>query len=150
MIFGQSVFKSDVAPLDISGFGEASVECGHELTKAVHGRAVEKTDHRHRRLRSHGEWPCCYAAEHRDKLAPPHSITSSASCWSCAGTLRPKALAVFRLMTSSNLVGCWTGNSAGWAPLRILSKYGAVCRARSARLAPYDISPPSSAPSLAA
>ena len=29
-------------------------------------------------------------------------------------------------------------NSAGWAPLRILSTYGAVWRARSARLAPYD------------
>src|SRR6516164_2029221 len=89
----------------------------------------------------------CTKSRHQAHL---YSITSSASCWSCAGTLRPKALAVFRLMTSSNLVACWTGNSAGWAPLRILSTYGAVWRARSARLAPYDISPPSCAPSLAA
>jgi hypothetical protein len=29
--------------------------------------------------------------------------------------------AVFRLITSSNLVGCSTGRSAGFAPLRILS-----------------------------
>ena len=35
------------------------------------------------------------------------------------GTARPSALAVLRLMTSSNLVGCWTGRSAGLAPLRI-------------------------------
>ena len=34
------------------------------------------------------------------------------------GTSRPSALAVFMLMTSSNLVGCSTGRSAGFAPLR--------------------------------
>jgi hypothetical protein len=33
------------------------------------------------------------AAEQRDELAPLHSITSSASCWSCNGTSRPSALA---------------------------------------------------------
>jgi hypothetical protein len=33
----------------------------------------------------------------------------------------PKSLAVLRLMTSSNLVGCSTGRSPGLAPLRILS-----------------------------
>ncbi len=30
-----------------------------------------------------------------------------------------RAFAVLRLTTSSNLVGCWTGRSAGLAPLRI-------------------------------
>ena len=35
--------------------------------------------------------------------------------------VRPSALAVLRLMTSSNFVGCSTGRSAGFAPLRILS-----------------------------
>ena len=35
--------------------------------------------------------------------------------------LRPSAFAVLRLMTSSNLVGCWTGRSAGLAPFNILS-----------------------------
>jgi hypothetical protein len=34
------------------------------------------------------------------------------------GTLRPSALAVLRLITNSNLVGCWTGRSAGLAPCR--------------------------------
>ena len=33
-----------------------------------------------------------------------------------------KRLPVFRLMISSNFVGCSMGNSAGFAPLRILSK----------------------------
>jgi len=34
---------------------------------------------------------------------------------------RPSALAVIRLMTRSNLVGCSTGKSAGFAPRKILS-----------------------------
>jgi hypothetical protein len=33
--------------------------------------------------------------------------------------VRPSALAVFMLITSSNLVGCSTGRSAGLVPLRI-------------------------------
>ena len=36
-----------------------------------------------------------------------------------AARSRPSALAVLRLMTSSNLVGCTTGRSAGFAPLRM-------------------------------
>ena len=52
---------------------------------------------------------------------PFHSITSSARASSEVGTERPSVLAVLRLMTSSNLVGCWTGRSFGFAPLRIRS-----------------------------
>ena len=55
------------------------------------------------------------AAEQRDELAPPiHSITSSARSISIAGIFDPSALAVLRLMTSSNLVG----NSIGTPPVR--------------------------------
>jgi len=55
-------------------------------------------------LRSRREWPRRRAAEQRDELAPlDHSITLSASASSLSGTVRPSALAVFRLMTSSNL-----------------------------------------------
>jgi len=50
-----------------------------------------------------------------------HSISSSASVSSEGGTVRPSALATLTLMTSSNLVGCSTGRSAGFAPFRILS-----------------------------
>ena len=52
-----------------------------------------------------------------------HSITSSARARIDGGTVRPSALAVLRLMASSKVVGCWTGRSAGLAPLRILPAY---------------------------
>src|SRR5882757_6306196 len=63
----------------------------------------------------------CRAAECHDKLPPLHSITSSARCSSDVGTSTPSAVAVFKLITNSNLVGCSTGRSAGFAPLKILS-----------------------------
>src|SRR3981189_1924767 len=50
-----------------------------------------------------------------------YSITQSARPRSYGGIVSPSALAVLRLMTSSNCVGCSTGRSAGLAPLRILS-----------------------------
>src|SRR4051794_533801 len=50
-----------------------------------------------------------------------YSITSSARSSSVGGTVSPSALAVLRLISSSNFVGCSTGRSAGFAPLRILS-----------------------------
>src|SRR5262249_40137918 len=53
-------------------------------------------------------------------LPSHHSITSSARASSVGGTSRPRALAVVRLMTRSNLVGCSTGMSAGLAPRKIL------------------------------
>jgi hypothetical protein len=59
------------------------------------------------------------AAEQRHELAPLHSITSSAMASTPGGIVRPSILAVGALMTSSNLVDCWTGNSAGFAPLRM-------------------------------
>src|SRR5262249_52768362 len=58
-------------------------------------------------------------AEQCDELAPFHSITSSARASSVGGTSRPSAFAVLRLITSSNLVDCTTGRSAGFAPLRM-------------------------------
>src|SRR5215472_13801130 len=85
------------------------------------------------------------AAEKRNELPPSHSITSSASCWSLSGTSRPKALAVLRLITSSNLVGCSTGNSAGLAPRITLATIWPVCHHIRERLGPYESSPPASA-----
>src|SRR6516165_7610440 len=61
------------------------------------------------------------AAEQRDELAPLHSIASSASASKRSGMVRPSVLAVFRLITNSNLVDCSTGRSAGFAPLRIFA-----------------------------
>src|SRR5262245_1292971 len=49
---------------------------------------------------------------------PHHSITSSAQAIRVAGSSKPSALAVFRLMTSSYLLGAWTGRSAGFFALQ--------------------------------
>src|SRR5262245_50388304 len=74
--------------------------------------------HRHL-LRARRERPRSRRAdEQRDELAPVHSITSSASASTRSGTARPSALAVLRLSTKSNFVGCITGRSAGFSPLR--------------------------------
>jgi hypothetical protein len=66
----------------------------------------------------------------------PHSITSSARNRNDSGIFKPSALAVFRLMTRSNLVGCWTGKSAGFAPRKILSTKLAARRNSSVTFAP--------------
>src|SRR6202011_6113999 len=57
----------------------------------------------------------------QERKSPHYSITSLAIASRVAGTTRPSAFAVLRLTTNSNWVGCWTGRSAGFAPLRILS-----------------------------
>src|SRR5262245_18442864 len=46
-----------------------------------------------------------------------YSITSSARASNEAGTVRPSALAVLRLITSSYLIGACTGRSPGFSPL---------------------------------
>jgi hypothetical protein len=48
-----------------------------------------------------------------DDLPARQSITSSARASSVGGTSRPSTLAVVKLMTRSNLVGCSTGMSGG-------------------------------------
>jgi hypothetical protein len=48
-----------------------------------------------------------------------HSITSSARSRIAVGTSMPSALATFKLTASSILVGCCTGKSRGFSPLRI-------------------------------
>src|SRR5262249_3967268 len=72
-------------------------------------------------LRARRERPRSCAAEQRDERPALHSITSSARASRLSGTVRPSTLAVVKLITRSNLVGCSTGMSAGFAPRRILS-----------------------------
>src|SRR5215467_109133 len=64
-------------------------------------------------------------------IAGYYSITSSARARSVLGTVRPSALAVLRLRTKSNFVGCSTGISAGFSPLRMRATY-ALPRRRAA------------------
>src|SRR5262249_40428948 len=77
------------------------------------------------------------AAQQRDELAPSdHSITSSPRTRNASGICNPSTLAVVRLTARSNLVGCSTGRSAGFAPRRILSTYSAARRYRSGKFGP--------------
>ena len=50
-----------------------------------------------------------------------YRMTSSARRSIDCGIVSPSAFAVFKLISSSNLVGCSTGRSPGLAPFRILS-----------------------------
>jgi hypothetical protein len=56
--------------------------------------------------------------------------------------VRPKAWAVFRLITSANVVGYSTGRSAGLAPLGSFPTEAAARRSCSARLTAYAVRPP--------
>ena len=94
------------------------------MGKRAGRRRAEEADHRHRRLlRARRERPRRRrAAKQGDELAAgSHSINSSARSKIASGIFSPIALAVVRLMTRSNLVGCSTGMSAGFAPRKILS-----------------------------
>src|SRR2546429_605772 len=61
-----------------------------------------------------------------------YSINSSARSKNDSGIVRPSALAAFRLITNSYLVGFCTGSSPAFAPLRMRSIYTAACRYCSA------------------
>ena len=72
-------------------------------------------------------------------LAPPsyhgasrYSITSSAAANNVSGMVRPRALAVLRLMMKWNFEDLLTGRSAGMAPLRIWPTNAAAIRVWSA------------------
>jgi len=71
-------------------------------------RNIPESGHRS----AHAECPLCATSRHWCR----YSITSSARASSVGGMVRPSALAVLRLITSSYLVGACTGKSAGFSP----------------------------------
>src|SRR5262249_53051453 len=100
--------------------GPLALDCRRARAKVPDGRQLTRL------LRTRGKRPCDRrAAEQRDELATfqlrDHSITSSVRASSWTGGSRPSALAVFRLITSSNFVANWTGKSPGFSPLRMRS-----------------------------
>src|SRR5262249_30578015 len=121
LVFSVLVVDPDVAALDKAHAAKALAKRSLHLRGGRTRAAPQIPHHRHRRLlRARRERPRRCAAEEREELAARfHSITSSAVICMISGTVRPSALAVLRLITSSNLVGCTTGRSAGFAPLRI-------------------------------
>src|SRR5215831_2549261 len=108
-----------ILPLDKSGFTQAAAERRDHVGRLAGRAAAEKPDHRHRRLlRTRHERPHRRrAAEQRDERAASHSMTSSASASSVAGTSRPSVLAVLRLIINWIFVACMTGRLAGFSPL---------------------------------
>src|SRR5262245_11714622 len=69
-------------------------------------------------------------------IASHHSNTSSARTRTDGGIAIPNALAVLAFTASSNLVGCSTGRSAGFMPLRTLTTIIPACRHIDVRLIP--------------
>jgi len=121
-ILSPTIFNRDISALYIARFTQPLSKCRNKLGSFSRRPGAEKPDDGHRGLlRTRRERPRCRAAQQRDDFAAFHSITSSARESRVGGTSRPSALAAFRLITSSNLVGCSTGRSPGFAPLRILS-----------------------------
>src|SRR5215510_107442 len=118
-----AVVDHDVLTLDKASFVQSMANNGDRMRIGSGRTAAEESNHRQPTLlRARPERPCSRrAAEQRDEISPPHSITSSAARSSVAGTVRPSARAVTKLITRSNLVGCSTGRSPGFAPRRILS-----------------------------
>ena len=62
---------------------------------------------------------CAKTGREQSQHDEAYSMTSSARASRVGGISMPSALAVGRLMTSSNLIDCMTGRSFGLAPVRI-------------------------------
>ena len=71
---------------------------------------------------------CAFLAPCPQLRATCYFMTLSARASTFGGIVRPICLAALRLITNSNFVGCSTGKSAGFVPLRILSTWTATRR----------------------
>src|SRR5262245_41902334 len=119
LALGKAECEQNVIAFDIACLLQALTKCAQTLRERC--SSAQKPNHRHRRLlrtRRRQRPHCCRAAGKQcNELATFHSITSSATASSLSGTVRPSSLAVWALMTSSNLVDCTTGKSTGLVPL---------------------------------
>src|SRR6516164_420119 len=133
-----AIFNRDGATFDPAALAQASHESSDPITQGRSRTGAEEADGRELcwLLRARRERPRRSAAEQRDEGAALHSITSSARASSVGGTSRPSAFATIRLITKSNLVGCSTGMSAGFAPRSILSTKSPARRHRSRKFGP--------------
>src|SRR5512144_1219914 len=104
----RSCFPSSLGPAFLPQSLQRTLSCDHSERSCAHEKVV-------RLFSSHAK-ACGHLIGGQSRV---HSITSSARASNVGGTSIPSALAVLRLMTNSNLVGCITGMSAGWMPFRI-------------------------------
>src|SRR6266446_3117176 len=110
----------DVLPLDVAEFAQALAQfCPQRLSVCIVLKKYANTTHPVRLLRLRPERPCRRAAEQCDEVAPFHSITSSARTKIVSGMVIPRAFAVLRFTTSSNLAERSMGRSAGLVPPKI-------------------------------
>src|SRR5215468_2781206 len=72
-------------------------------------------------IRHRSEMRCVISDRTQRSKIRAYSITSSARASNVVGTSRPSILAVFRLITTSYLVGACTGRSAAFSPLKMRS-----------------------------
>jgi hypothetical protein len=89
--------------------------------------------HDHAPFATDDAWRCDMSRRAKSRLSAAeglasYSITSSAVASNVCGMVSRSASAVFRLTTISNLVGNWTGRSAGFSPFKIRSTYPAARR----------------------
>src|SRR5262245_16142174 len=94
--------------------------CGSFASITLRTRVCLSPDFRHARRLSDSS-RCARRRREQVQQVVAYSITSSARASRVGGTVRPSALAVLRLITSSYLVGACTGRSAGFSPLRMRS-----------------------------
>jgi hypothetical protein len=138
LVLRPAIFDRQVIPFDVAAFLQCLSKFAQRFRESIRRLAVEKANDRThvllrmRRQRTRG----CHAANKRDELAEPHSITSSASKRMEVGKSSPSDLAAFKLTTSSNLVDCITGSSASLAPLSMRPVYTPSCRLASVILVP--------------
>src|SRR5262249_27862529 len=124
---------------DVAGLLQTLTKSAQSIGEPIRRCGMEKSNHWHRwLLRASRKRPRrSRAAEQCDEVTPTdHSITFSAIASRLSGISRRRAFAVLRLITSSNLVGCTTGKSAGLSPLRIRPAQMPACRYASTRLGP--------------
>src|SRR5262245_36630349 len=79
MSFRPAVVDCDIMTFGITRFSQAFCEGGNEQAEILWGRLMKEAHNGFRHaLRARRERPRRRAAEQRDELASPHSITSSA------------------------------------------------------------------------
>src|SRR5262249_11868506 len=130
-ILAEAIIDEDVLALDVAELAQPlakSPRLGRISRRSSTPDPADPPD-LCRLLAARRERPHRHGAAKKPGESPPlHSMTSSARSRIAAGIFRPSVLAVFRLTTSWNRVGCCMGKSAGLAPFRILSTYPAASR----------------------
>ena len=119
-----NIAKLPSVPRHIEGHS-AAAKFGQpgRLSASVNVRCAPESD---RLLRCHETARWAKSRHSALQQESRYSITSSVRASSVGDTVRPSSLAVLRLITNSNLVGCSTGISLGLAPRKILSANSAA------------------------